>query len=116
MNAVLWYEIKSNGTKQFHIYISKEELFIFVKLRFQYFNNLHFGYMNGTSCPRLVNLWFNWIALLSRHSIQNRYSFFQPVLCLSGNPCDCQKKMPRVFVIDGRMEKKGPRSKEISFP
>lgn len=73
---MIWYEIKSNGTKLFHIYISKEELFICVKLKFQYFNYLHFGYMNGTSCPRLVNLWFNWIALLSRHSFKTATLFF----------------------------------------
>lgn len=34
---------------------------------------------------------------------------------LSRNPCHCQKKMPRVFVIDGRIEKQGERLKEISF-
>lgn len=33
----------------------------------------------------------------------------------SKDPCHCQKKMPGVFVIEGRMEKKGKRLKEISF-
>lgn len=41
--------------------------------------------------------------------------FFFLFSSLSKDPCHIQKKMPRVFVIDGKMEKQVKRSKEISF-